>query len=664
MKFPKFKNTLSFKELEVKLNEKFKSCQNAYFKDDRLFTRNGFYADSDTAIDRNDIFYAIEENIKIQPQEIIIDGKVHYIGYLRKTDGISHTFINVYLFDENFKMQSIGSIDFARTDDYTYYVPYNIIFYKGKATHGAGIYALVVTENYASGNTNKFFGTYELSSDFTEWRKLVGSEAYTPTIYYNGRGNRYAETEINLGFAKPLELESRNLINDSFYAYFSTDGLSNSFQLPLSNLNNDVVNCTYTYKKGEEFNWHIMENSNDAVCKIFGVDIIMNVNRKTGTISFYKGADTFPLPAMLEGVQNNLKIYAGKEVIDGKMRVFSSKGAFSFDSKILLYSNDCSQGEICMASYENPLYFKKDTTISMGDYNEEIKAVKANGKNVAVFKTDGIYTLKIGDCEQICYHELISGFEKIFYKNEKITAEPLNTRLGTDKGKTVKSVNGYFVFKNKENIYLMNSTGSNVLIISDFIKDNLKENAEVSASFLFDNYYAIVVDKTIYMCDIALALKKETQKICWHTFKNSFEGVLADAVDIKKKPILFFADKYKVLNYYCTLYEGQDIELNIYDNVIHSDKAEIEGELQTDFIDLEDSKIEAISLKGEGKAEGRIEVYDKAGQIINKIPFNIHTDKNVFRNLKFYLSFIRDGVSIKIVWRGLLSLKNIKIFYS
>ena len=127
---------------------------------------------------------------------------------------------------------------------------------------------------------------------------------------------------------------------------------------------------------------------------------------------------------------------------------------------------------------------------------------------------------------------------------------------------------------------------------------------------------------------------------------------------------MFFADKYKVLNYYCTLYEGQDIELNIYDNVIQADKTEIEGELQTDLIDLEDSKIEAISLKGEGKAEGRIEVYDKAGQIINKIPFNIHTDKNVFHNLKFYLSFIRDGVSIKIVWRGLLSLKSFKIFYS
>lgn len=79
---------------------------------------------------------------------------------------------------------------------------------------------------------------------------------------------------------------------------------------------------------------------------------------------------------------NNIYIYASKTILNGKSSIISSKTSVNYDSRIYVFGNDIRKNEVYSSRASNPLYFPMSSSLSLGDEESVIIALKANQNHI------------------------------------------------------------------------------------------------------------------------------------------------------------------------------------------------------------------------------------------------------------------------------------------
>ena len=299
-------------------------CNNVIFEEALLKSRKGFCTDASKVFDVSENYERFKTPFKFLSDKYIIDGKECRFGYSVIWDEQSYAFLNTYMVFCDGTRKDLSPILFNRSSENSFFVPKTICLFKAQRKGGCGIYIFCTSENYAINNYYEDYLVFELDENMQSWNRLFETDYYIPTVYYNGRGNHFSESAVKDDpiYEKPSELEPQNLLTGYFYSYFSTDGSSSSFQLPITELDDTPVICTVSYKDGSVYKWII--SGDEAEANFINTKVKAKCNRKTGLISFTQGDVAYELPVFVKGSINNIKILAHKTIADGVSSIMGS----------------------------------------------------------------------------------------------------------------------------------------------------------------------------------------------------------------------------------------------------------------------------------------------------------------------------------------------------
>lgn len=682
MRLPSLKTQKSYFERTIKLNggvntssspmvlseNEISECSNVIFEASLLKTRNGFFTDDGMLLNNLSKYEYVKEPFSILKETFNIDGTEYKLGYSIDSDEVSYAKLNTYLIcaDGSYKPQE--PIIFGRADDTTFLIPDKISVFKGAKKYGAGIYIFCSTKNLGTTVGEKDYRTFELDSLLTNWKRLFESDYYIPTVYYNGRGNCFSESAVadDPLYEKPAELESQNLLTGRFYAYFSVDGSSDSFQLPLTELDDESVVCDLSYKNGMSFSWTISGDS--AEIDFLTTKVTAKCNRKTGVVSFIQDGKSYPLPMYVRGSINNLRILAKKQIEGEKASVLGTAGAVNYKSNIIVYGSDQSPNKIYTASTANPLYFPKDSVLDVGIDGERITAIKTLGSTLVAFSPNSAYSLKLTEGDIIASTELISGVDKSFYKPDILGFSLLNREFGCPYPESLSVIGDSFVFKSKYKVYTMNSSGR-VYSVSYPISaaDVESENNYGAIGFNYNDYYGILMGGKIYLADITGAKVKNGRKeASWYCWELPEYSELVAIADFEGKTIFGFMGKSRNCYYLSKLYGDKDIAMDIVNDVTEIYETNITAYFKTAFLELDSIKIEAVILEAGTSKPIKVTVDSHYSGFDTEIDLKL-TDKQlesgIYKKVTLYPSLKADTASIKIIGEAPFYLNRLKFLY-
>ena len=318
---------------------------------------------------------------------------------------------------------------FSRVSDDTFFIPQKIHFFKGESRSGTGLFALVGLvncENYTQTESR----IYELKKEPLAWEYVYST--YIPTVLINGRGNRY-EFAKGTGQAftgTPTKVEGLNVLNHSFFAYFSTDGYSSTFRLPFSGISNQEVIATLYHSVNSYVSWYIEENQTSADATVFGVKVTMNIDREKGIVYFTVPAGAYEIPLISDRNENNLRIMASVDCEYSLNDLAFSDCVATTDKSILISSGNT----VFEANYNNPLYFPVDSMTHIGSKDNCVTALThLNGKAFA-FKENEIYSLDIKYGKKLSETSLLADSTAVFYTPDTLDPECITWETGCRKG--------------------------------------------------------------------------------------------------------------------------------------------------------------------------------------------------------------------------------------
>lgn len=475
-------------------------CKNMWYKDGRLQTRPGFNGDSAKAINTRIYGYSGELEYKVTDTEIYLDGIYYRIAVSDViTDDYAH-YTYVYLIDLEDNIKPIGNMTFFRISSEIFNLPTNIIFFNGKSQNGGGIFAFVTLTNKYNVNEKSYI-IFEVNADFTEWERVY--DYYIPTIFINGRGNKYqvAKKENGLSYPAPKELESQNMLNGRFHAYYTSDGYSNSFKLPFTNLAEEKVVCRFYYTLVDYLEWEFP--STDTLCKkkFMNKDVSGILDREKGVVYFITEDGDFPLPIIDMYHENNIKITATKEIENGFQRIVYSTCGVRNNSKLLI-AGGMDGNTVYTADYDNPLYFPIGSSVKVGESDNGLTALSVQNGKIIAFKRHSLYTLSMKNGSRINEISLLSDNDRVFYKNDSFTVAEVSQSIGCSNKKTVVSYEDVSFWLGSDNKIYAVSGGKDIINISDKAQAVMPDFFD-SDTFAVggEDYYILVKGKEIFVFD-------------------------------------------------------------------------------------------------------------------------------------------------------------------
>ena len=320
-------------------------------------------------------------------------------------------YYNMLFISEDGESENLGYIQFASNGGQTG-IPDSFTVFSGRKTVGDGIYFLSRQPTYDS---EDFVSIREYSSEDDMWVLLTDSSIYAPTLLEYGRGESYhfAAAQANpLGFPAPRSPEPKNLLSSRFISKYTTDGASFGFTLPLSGLDDSGVSAKLRIN-GKQYTFRIYAGSikSDAV-SVEGEEVILYCDRSFARVFFEKksgGAWTPPLSSEY----NNLEVTAYKTESGHKETVSAMTSAKKLHGSVLeggeavtvFWGSRISPESIILNSPKNPLYFPKDSVISLGE-DGEIKALLVTGKSLYIFKGNEVYKSSIRPAKDVAIYPL------------------------------------------------------------------------------------------------------------------------------------------------------------------------------------------------------------------------------------------------------------------
>lgn len=463
-----------------------------------LKTRPAIFTDSSKIIESELSQYSDYSTYQITDSKIFIEGICYRLATEYIEYGFSDYYVAIYLIDQEGTPTYTGAIHYTRSSDSLFYIPTNITFYQGKAQNGGGIFALVSLNNMED-YSSKHFEIYEINSSLSAWDRT--DTYYVPTVYINGRGDSYEKAEAsNQTFTeKPRILESPNLLNGKFYAYFSSDGYSSAFRLPFSALDNQNITCRIYRTPTEYTEWTVTAGNTTNVQSILGVNVTINVDRSKGMFYFTVPAGDYSVPLMNKYKVNNIKVTAFKNIADGFRDVVSCTQCISMNSRIVL-SGGIKNNRIYYAKYETPLYFPQIDSNEIGEARLPVTAFCQIKNKILALKNNECFLIEIKNGKAINSISLLADNDTYFYENDSFKITTLSLNIGILNRNAVTAVGDKaLLFGDDGNIYSISASGeiknigSKIKSVLEQIPDYMRKNAVVLSSakyciFAFESY--------------------------------------------------------------------------------------------------------------------------------------------------------------------------------
>lgn len=411
---------------DIKDNE-LSDCLNVLRENSILKTRPGLYTGLENIVEADVMKWAIQKEFFITDAEYFLNGKKYKIAYSLCMDDMGAVYIPVFLINGKREVIYIGNMWFSKTTDGVFYVPEKISFFVGKKNIGSGIYALTCLKNIeGEGKESRIF---EVNSNLDGW--MIAHNYYIPTVLINGRGNLYetAKKEADVSLEEPKELESQNILNSSFYAYYTSDGYSSNFRLPFSNIDNESI-IIRVYDSLESYTeWYIDGVYNSSTSLFMGKEITVNVDREKGVIYFLDEINEYKIPRFSIYSENNIRILARKKIPNGFDDIASCEFSSNLGDRII-FSGGNKKNKIFSCRFDNPSYFPLNTENSIGQNDSKITALKTVKNKIFAFKEDKVYSIKIKSGQAVNSTSLVSGNDNIFYKTDKFEVECISENCG------------------------------------------------------------------------------------------------------------------------------------------------------------------------------------------------------------------------------------------
>lgn len=517
---------LNFSENSEKDNGGLAYGKNLWVQNGVLKSRPGLYTTEDrtlnnTAYQGGYSYYYIPTDI-----EITVDGELKKMFAEEIDIDDSHHVMLTHFINSDGSHSSTAEIHFDRISDSVYYMPQTVSFFKGAPISGGGIYAfarLVNVENF----TESWGQIYEITADLSEW--VATPDTYIPTVLINGRGNNYEiSAATNQAFTgTPTKLEALNILDGSFYAYFSSDGRSSSFRLPFAELADAPVSCRFYYGHDTFVEWVIPEYESSAAIKYGEVDVTMHVNRQTGIVYFTVPAGDYEVPLISHRNENNLRFCAVKNTTLGLKDITAATCAVSHNSKIILAANNL----VFEADYSKPLYFPADSVCVIGDIDSPITALAPFKGSIAVFKKGEAHLLQIKEGKALNSVSLLSDNDSVFYKSDTLTAECVSYTAGCNAKNSIICLNGALLWRSTDGyIYSLKGSGEIVCLsrkINSFINGNITSTD--TCVFEYNGYCIFVCENRALAMEIPANGNITPESVNWYYWEFPSELVFTGA---------------------------------------------------------------------------------------------------------------------------------------
>lgn len=614
MKVPKFNGGLNLTDLPTNISDnQLTQCNNMVFNGGFLKTREGLSAEKENIICKNAPDDYCEASLDITSNEIYIDGAKVKIAVSDILYDDSYHLCQFYFIDSSGNSTYAGKLDFFRTENTIFYEPCNFTFYTGSAVNGGGVF-LFVTKKDRYSPENKWYEIYEISEDMTSWDAV--RNYYTPVVYINGRGTRYEEAKslFKAFTGKPTMLESPNLLNGRFIAYFSSDFHSSCFRLPYADLADEYVKCRLYSAPDSYTEWFVGPTQKSNTQKLYTADITFNVDRKKGIVYFTSADGTdYPLPTTSTYQENNLQIHAGKNIPNGFQNVVSSTCTAICKGKTV-FSGGIDKGAVYSISADNPLYFPQQSTTVVGNNNKQVEALLTFSDNtILALKENEAYTLTLKAGKAINSNSLLADNDKIFYENDAISSALISEEIGCVNKHTIALCFGNPVWVGKDkNIYALNAKNHNISLVSNTIAPIISTvtNEELSKAFAVyhKNTYMLFAGSKGFVMDFSLKdITSNTTK--WYSWDFGKINILEGIENNGKLSLLCLGSDEKVL-YSASLSGNNDADIT-YGEPCTIAKEKIHSSVSTKHFNIDNISqlklIESIFLSLSSR--GKIDIY-------------------------------------------------------
>ncbi len=472
---------------------------NIWNKNSVLQTRPGLYCEIDNVMDTADSQNVYSKNFHVTDTHYIYESKTYKIAYSACFPEFGLARIFVFLIGDDRSIKYIGEMFFSRTTDTSFYSPKEISFFVGKEGYGKGIYAFVHLENILG--EGEEYRIFEVNKSLSGWQH--NSSYYIPTVLINGRGNLYeiAKTNGCVFSNSPKTVESLNLLNSSFYSYYTSDGYSSNFRLPFSALEDSTV-IIRVYDSLETYTeWTLYGGVTSETMTFENADITVSVDREKGVVYFSKGGEEFPVPRYSIYSENNIRILANKVIEGGFEEVLSCQYSAVSGSRIV-FSGGKNQNKIYSCKFDNPLYFPQNSVKEIGSPDKEITALKSVKGKVFAFKENEIYTVSLKTGAAVSDSALVIDEDKVFYKSDEFDIECVSKICGSTSRNSIVVCNDIPVWLGADG-YVYGYKNSVFRLTENIEALNAEERALAVAESYLGQYFlcygakAIIIDSEI-----------------------------------------------------------------------------------------------------------------------------------------------------------------------
>ena len=575
-------------------------CKNVWLNNGILQNRPGIETSALNVLDDADYRNGFRYNFNASGIEVTVDDQILKL-LIEEIDYSESRYVCLtHFINPDGTVWDTAEIAFSRASDSEFYIPKSMVFFKGKPIAGGGIFAfasLVNTEDFSQTESR----IYEIDISFSSWE--ICTDYYVPTVYINGRGNGYEiAADSNQAYTgTPKMLEKLNILNGMFYAYFSSDSRSSSFQLPYSNLADQKVSCRFYYSLSDYVEWIIPSGAVSAKASYGEVEITMNVNRQKGIVYFTVPAGDYEIPMISYQNANNLRFTATKPVNYDINDICESTLCFSDNSKTLLASRNI----IFEADCGNPLYFPADSAVSIGEDDSYITAFAGLKEKIIAFKKEEMYSLSVNVGKALNSTSLLADNDSVFFDNDTIEISRISAVCGTQHMSSVIGNDNTVFWKGTDGyIYGLQKSSQNIVCISQKINGFIDGNINLSSKTFglkLDGRYLFITDKNALLFESPETNSISAENISWYYWEFpdciKFTGIF----HMYGRPCLICTNTQDLINF--TAFLDGDSDVILSGNIFDPETAEItiNSEIHTVKIsmgcDNTPKKVRAVSLR-------------------------------------------------------------------
>lgn len=405
---------------------------------------------------------------------------------------------------------------------------------------------------------------------------LTDAEPYVPTVMVNGKGNAgMTDSEKTSGVSGVL-FEGYNRLTGKFRCSFTTDGESDEYWLPASDLDasgeDARVNVsilmadgsTYTTVLVPDIYGRIQAHEDNITAAQFGLDstqysdfsMDITMNAKTGVLRFeiiasHNGTDeTIRLPFVRS---NNLTVTASKTTEGQRESICrmtqcawfgGDRSGIAGGTRLFVCGNPEKPNLICWSDINRPLYFSENNYAYIGSSDQAVTCFGRQADLLIIFKEHEIYSAQYVAGSDYSYEDVVAGrVIDVAAVGAQFPITPLHPSIGCDCPDSVRLVNNRLVWASSDaHIYMMPTVSQwserNVRDITARIRRRLEQHSRIeltaAAGGEYEGYYILLVGNTLYLLDAGNSAfqsysyyaseKKATRLLPWYIWTLEKDG--------------------------------------------------------------------------------------------------------------------------------------------